>query len=304
MSPSNKTSDGRPGTESHPRPAHLASGWETLDQAARDAAYNNQAAVSDSAALVDIRNRLSATFRDRHADHLDLPYAAGDRCRWDLFPGAEASAPCLVLIHGGWWHYNSRENFACCVAGALECGWSAALPGYTLAPDASLTQIVTEIGQALDWLADNGPRHGIAGPILLSGWSAGGHLAAMWIDHPLVCAGLAISGVFDLAPIRDTYINRALQLTDTELATLSPARLQPSRKPLTVAYGDRELPEMRRQSADFAAWRQAHGCPGGSVAIAGADHFRILDALSRRDGELMQVVARLVDRAELPSSGS
>jgi hypothetical protein len=38
-------------------------------------------------------------------------------------------------------------------AAVFARGWSAALPGYTLAPDATFTQIVQEVRDALDWLA-------------------------------------------------------------------------------------------------------------------------------------------------------
>jgi acetyl esterase/lipase len=86
------------------------------------------------------------------------------------------------------------------VEGVAAHGWSVAIPGYSLAPDASLTQIVGEISQSLDWLAANGESYGVSGPAFLSGWSAGGHLTAMALDHPRVTAGLAISGVYDTRP--------------------------------------------------------------------------------------------------------
>ena len=82
---------------------------------------------------------------------------------------------------------------------------SAALPGYTLAPEASLTQITNELRSAFDWLNAKGAEHGIAGPIIVTGWSAGGHLTAFLLDHPRVAAGLSISGVFELAPLRQLY---------------------------------------------------------------------------------------------------
>ena len=151
-----------------------------------------------------------------------MALAAGRRST--LFPAASSRAPCLVFIHGGYWQRNSREQFAHYAKGARAIGWSAALPGYTLAPEASLTEIVAEIGTALDWLIAEGPRYGIKGPIILAGWSAGAQLAVMNLDHPGVAAGLAISGVFDLAPIRETFLDGALRLTDAEIQHLSPLR--------------------------------------------------------------------------------
>jgi arylformamidase len=83
--------------------------------------------------------------------------------------------------------------------GAKECPTSAALCGYTLAPEASLTQITNELKSAFDWLDATAGEHGVQGPIIVTGWSAGGHLTSFILDHPTVAAGLAISGVFDLA---------------------------------------------------------------------------------------------------------
>src|SRR4051812_27864611 len=123
--------------------------WAKLDQAARNAAYDNNAAVAGSAALIEQRNAASAAFRAAHAGALDLPYAQGERTRFDLYPAAEKSAPCLVFIHGGYWQRNSREAFAMLAEGVLAQGWSAAMPGYTLAPAATLTQIADEITLAL-----------------------------------------------------------------------------------------------------------------------------------------------------------
>ena len=127
----------------------------------RDAAYNNSNAVKNSAELNAAREAQSAAFRKAHPEHLDIPYGPGERNKWDLFPAADPNAPCLVFIHGGYWQRNSREMFANLIAGPYAHGWAAALPGYTLAPDASLTEIVAEINAALDWLAAQrrGARH-------------------------------------------------------------------------------------------------------------------------------------------------
>ena len=130
-------------------------GWATLSQAARDAAYNNNLAVADSAALIERRNAASAAFRKQHPAGLDVPYGPGPRQRWDLFAANSAAAPCLVFIHGGYWQRNTREDFAAFAEGVMSHGWSAAMVGYTLAPDVSLKAIVGEIGQALDWLGQN-----------------------------------------------------------------------------------------------------------------------------------------------------
>jgi acetyl esterase/lipase len=268
-----------------------------MSRAARDAAYNNAAAVAGSSQIVERWVAASAALRAQRSKHIDLPYGEGERNKWDLFPGDDPKAPCLVWIHGGYWQMRNRETFSCFAEGVLARGWSAALPGYTLAPAATLTQIVQEIRSALDWLSAEGSAHGIAGPIILSGWSAGGHLTAMALDHPSVRAGLAIAGIFELGPIRDTYLNERLKLTEEEIATLSPLRLSSVRKPLAISYGTAELPALVRESRDYHAHRAQSHLPGPLIPIPNANHFTIMDEIRSPNGALTRAVMRLMEDA-------
>jgi arylformamidase len=264
----------------------LMAKWGMLSQAERDAAYNNSAAVADSAVLNAAREVASSAFRSANGMHLDLRYGKRERNTWDLFPQSNPDAPCIVFIHGGYWQRNSKEQFANLIAGPHARGWAAALPGYTLAPDASLTEIVAEIHAALDWLGVHGLAHGINGKVVLSGWSAGGHLTAMCLGHPLVQAGLAISGVFELGPVRDTYLNEKLRLTEEEIVSLSPMRLKLVEKPLAFAYGTAELPPLVSDSRDLHALRSAAHLPGTLIPVPRADHFTIVHELRDADGVL------------------
>ncbi len=277
------------------RGAQARMNWGTMSRAERDAAYNNSAAVPGSPALNAHREQRSAAFRAAHPDRLDLAYGPRERNRWDLFPARDPGAPCLVFIHGGYWQSRTREEFASLIEGPHALGWSCALPGYTLAPDASLTEIVAEISAALDWLAAQGPAHGIAGPVVLSGWSAGGHLTAMALGHPLVRAGLAISGLFELGPIRDTYLNERLRLSDDEIAAASPLRLPVVPKPLAIAYGSAELPPLVADSRDLHARRAAAHAPGPLLAVPGADHFTVVLELQSATGALTRQLPLLLD---------
>jgi acetyl esterase/lipase len=276
------------------RPSDPRLNWAALSQAERDAAYDNNAAVKSSAALIAERNQASEALRAARNALLDLPYGDRERAKIDLYPADSPKAPCLVFLHGGYWQRNSREVFAMLVEGVAAHGWSVAIPGYSLAPDVSLTEIVAEISRSLDWLAQNGGAYGISGPVVLSGWSAGAQLVAMALDHPRVTAGLAISGVYDLAPIRDTGLNNALKLTDQEIARLSPLRLPAVHKRLDIAYGTSELPALVFDSIRFHEARMAAGAPGRLVPIAGADHFSILGELRRPDGALVDIARELV----------
>jgi acetyl esterase/lipase len=277
------------------RPADPRANWNTLSQAERDAAYDNGKAVTNSAALIAERNAASEQARASLKSVLDLPYGPHERNKIDLYPASDPNAPCLVFIHGGYWQRNSREVFAMLVEGIAAHGWSVAIPGYTLAPEASLTEIVAEIRASLDWLAAKGAKHGVAGPVITSGWSAGGHLVAMTLDHPAVAAGLAISGVYELAPIRDTELNDKLKLTDAEVETLSPLRLPVVNKRLDIAYGSNELPALVLDSIHLHEQRVAAGATGRLLPIDGADHFTILAELRRPEGALVKAALALVE---------
>ena len=265
---------------------------------ARNLAYNNVAHVGSDFARQKTEDwaAASASLREQRPMHLDLAYASGERTKWDLYPGANPKAPCFVYIHGGYWQRGSREIFACLAEGVLAHGWSAALPGYTLAPEASLTQIANELRKALDWLDANAADHGIEGPVIVTGWSAGGHLTALMLDHHKVTAGLSISGVFELAPLRDSpHVNDKLKLTEVEIETLSPMRRPGVNKPLAIAYGTGELPAMIASSRDYHAYRARMHIAGGLIPIVNANHFTIPDGLRQPGSDLTRAVLHIAE---------
>jgi hypothetical protein len=274
--------------------------WGLISRKERDAAYNNSAAVAGSAGYAARWEAASAELRKAKPEHIGLSYLPKERTKWDLFPSVDASKPCLIHIHGGYWQFRSKDTFTCLAEGVAAHGWSVALPGYTLAPDASLTEIVAELRAALDWFELHRRDYGIAGPLLLTGWSAGGHLTAMLLDHPSVIAGLAISGIYELGPLRDTYINEKLRLSDEEMAALSPLRLPPVNKPKAIAYGTRELAALADSSRGLHAKRAAEHIPGDLVPVAGTDHFTILETLRDPNGVLTKCALRLIEDFSRP----
>jgi arylformamidase len=272
--------------------------WMTMSLEARNLAYNNVAHVGPEFAQKKTESWAAASkvLRERRPKHLDLAYASGERTKWDLYPATDPGAPCFVHIHGGYWQRGSKEAFACLAEGALAHGWSAALPGYTLAPEASLTRIASELRAAFDWLDARGAEHGIAGRVIVTGWSAGGHLTALMLDHPKVAAGLAISGVFELAPLRDSpHVNDQVRLTEVEIETLSPVRRPGVDKPLSIAYGTGELPAMIATSRDYHAYRAGAHLPGDLIPVPNTNHFTILDQLRDRGSRLTRAVLEMAE---------
>ena len=265
--------------------------YRGMDRPALDAAYNNTEAVGLARRdqYVAARVARSDAFRKAHAGRFDLRYGSGPRQRLDVFPCGAAGAPTLVFIHGGYWQQNDKEPFAFIGEGLLPTGFNLAVVEYTLAPAARMDAIVAEIRAAVAWTLDHAKEFGgDPGRVFVSGHSAGGHLTAMAMTDSRVAGGLAISGIFDLEPIRLNYLNEKLGLDTTEAQRNSPLLHLPSRAaPLVVTVGLGELPELIRQSEEFAAAWQKRGLPGRYAPIAGHDHFSILDELARPDGKLV-----------------
>jgi acetyl esterase/lipase len=254
-----------------------------MDRAALDAAYNNSAAVKNSAQIVADWQARSDRVRAKYPDGLDLKYGPAPRNRIDFFE-AKKDSPLLVFIHGGYWQMRAKELFAFVVPGPLAHGISVALVGYTLAPEKRMDAIVGEIRTAISYLDSRANR------MIVSGWSAGGHLAAMAMQHPAANAGLAISGLYDLEPIRHCYVNDKLRLDAMEASRNSPISMPAFSEPITIAYGRKELPELCRQSEAYAK-----RVPQAKLlALPNHDHFTILEELASPDGSLTREVLTLV----------
>jgi acetyl esterase/lipase len=235
--------------------------------------------------------------RARHPQYLDLRYGPRERNRIDVLK-ANTGGPTLVFIHGGYWQTRAKENFTFCAAGPMAHCINVALIGYTLAPDATLDQIVDEVRTAIDTLVGELPTlGGDPEQIVVSGWSAGGHLSSMVLGHPRIKAGLLISGVYDLEPIRHSYLNVKLGLDEAMSRRNSPVS-QPGgvSKPLVIVAGSGELPLLRKQSADFAAHRAIHGLPVVYEEIPGANHFTMMDELASPKGRLTTLVRQLFEQ--------
>lgn len=271
--------------------------WQSLDREALDLGLNNSVAVSGSVDMVAGWEQRSADLRKRHPAHIDLRYGPRERNRIDFLKAGD-SAPTLLFIHGGYWQTRSKEVFTVVAEGPMAHGINVAMIGYTLAPEATLDEIVAEIHAGIDHLAGQLPALGAAdGAIVVSGWSAGGHLTAMALSHPKVRAGMAISGIYDLEPIRHSYLNEKLQ-ADEALSRRNSPLLQEGGplKPLSLVVGSAELPLLRRQTADFAGHRARHGLPVTYEEIPGANHFTILYEMMSPKGRITTLIRQLFER--------
>ncbi len=280
-----------------PIPSHL----QTREQFT--AAYDNLSVIDDADSVVSALRERSRAFHAAHACVADVPYGPGPRQVYDWYPARcedPASAPVLVFIHGGYWQARDKRDFCCVGSGPLAAGLHLVMAEYTLAPQSSLPGMVTEIGRLLDALSTHPVLGGQArrGPrLVLSGHSAGAHLAAMHRMHGAVAGVLAISGLFDLEPIRRGALNDALGLDEAQVADCSPQfRVGPG-APTVVAVGGAELPELQRQSREYAEALRGAAQITRLIDVSGANHLSILAELESREGALLAEALALVERA-------
>jgi len=270
--------------------------WRSMSQEERDLGLNNGVAVKGSVEMVGGWEQRSGEMRRRYGEHIDLRYGPRERNRIDFLKARE-NAPTLLFIHGGYWQARAKEVFTIFAEGPMAHGINVALIGYTLAPDATLDEIVAEIHAGIDHLAVQLPELGGGKGIVVSGWSAGGHLTAMALSNPNVRAGVAISGIYDLEPIRHSYLNVKLGLDEASSRRNSPM-MQPGgpMKPLALVVGGGELPLLRKETADFAGHRARYGLPVTYEEIPGADHFSIMKEMAAPSGRITTLIRQLFER--------
>ncbi|MGH8638474.1 MAG: alpha/beta hydrolase [Burkholderiales bacterium] len=266
--------------------------------------YNARAAVPEHAEIFASYQERSRRARLNRPCYLDAAYGDGLLETLDVFPASGPSRAVVTFIHGGYWRSRDKADFSFLADALCPAGFTLAVPNYALCPRVSIEHIVRQMLKAHAWVYRNIAAYGGRGEKLLaSGHSAGAHLAAMmaacdWHRHEpdlppnLVQGALAVSGIYDLMPLRRTSMNEDLRLDENAARVASPVTYRPSRSvAITAAVGSRESSEFRRQNGLLAEhWPH---CRCETLELADADHFTILQHLARPDGELFQALERL-----------
>lgn len=239
----------------------------------------------------------------------DVRYGEGAGETLDIFPTPHANAPVLVFIHGGYWRSSDKAMHAFIAPSFTSEGALVVVPNYALCPEVGIEHIALQMTRALAWVHRNAALYG-GDPrrIVVAGHSAGGHLAAMMLScrwktvdpalpANLVGGALAISGVFDLEPLRHApFLQSDLRLTSAAVKRLSPAFFPRPRKPLYTGVGLNESAEFRRQSALIRDQWGPSGVPVNET-IPGVDHYTILHGLADPRGRLHKMALRLLGLA-------
>lgn len=224
---------------------------------------------------------------------LNLRYDPESSETLDLFNAGE-NRPVLLFIHGGYWRALSKGHSSFMAPMLAANGIATAVPDYTLSPNASLTEITRQMRTALAHLWHNSESLGInRNRIVVAGSSAGGHLAATlampgWqsafgLPDKAVHACCPISGLFELAPIAASHVQAWLNLSEAEVATLSPLRHIAGTAPSLIAVAQHEAAGFHRQSASYAA---ALNAP--LLSIPTRNHFDVILDLVQAETALSQ----------------
>jgi arylformamidase len=274
------------------------------DRAALDAEYDNRAKVARALEWLARYGAESARARAELPMRFDVAYGAHHAQRLDVFGAATAApAPIQIFFHGGYWHRLDKADFSFVVRGLRPSGAVTVVANYGLVPSVDLDTLVGQCRAAVVWVHGHARELGGDGRrIFVSGHSAGGHLVAMLLATDWAALGApadvvkgacAISGLYDLEPIRLCYLNDVLALTPEAARRNSPVLLPPpATGSLLLAVGGDEGPEYHRQTDDLAAaWRGG----GGALDVldmAGHDHFSIVGELEAPDRPLARAIQR------------
>ena len=269
------------------------------DRPALDAEYNNRVKVKDAMAWIARYGAESARARAELPMRFDVPYGPHHAERLDVFPAdGRGPAPIHVFVHGGYWHRLDKADFSFVVRGLRPAGALTVVINYALIPSVDLDTLVAQCRRAVAWVHEHAAElGGDPARLFVSGHSAGGHLTAMllatdWrtLGRPAdtVKGGCAISGLYDLEPIRLCYLNDVLGLTPDVARRQSPITLPAPAGSLILAVGADEGPEYHRQTNELAmAWGVK---PAAILDLPGHNHFSVVAELESPRSALARAI--------------
>lgn len=272
------------------------------DQQALDREYNNRAKVPDHGDWLVRYPRESAAARAALPVRLDVAYGSHPGETLDVFPASgPRPAPIQVFIHGGYWHRLDKVDFSFVARAFQPAGATVVVINYALIPTVDMDELVRQCRAAVAWVYRHAASFGgDANRIHVSGHSAGGHLVAMlmatdWkafgVPADVIKGGAGMSGLYDLEPIRLSYLNDVLKLSPEDARRNSPVHLAPPRGgTLLLAVGGDEGPEYHRQTDDLAAAWRKKGLACEVMDLPGFNHFSIIAQLEDPKSELSRAI--------------
>lgn len=283
--------------------------YQTMDHETLEREYSPSSCIDDIMVFINqyidesarARDQLKGVFRP------DIKYGPEDRSHMDVFiPKGDGPFPIHVFIHGGYWQELSKDESCFAAPNFVSHGVIFIALDYTLAPQATMFEIVDQARRGIISVVKNAHKfNGDPQNITISGSSAGGHLVAEilstdWqkygFDSCPIKGALAISGVYDLAPLVSTYINEPLKMTAQDAQKISPLNHIPTDCcPIIVTYGENETSEFKRQSHEYMDACLRAGTECSYVDMPVVNHFDIVLDLNKKDSPLFQAVLNQIE---------
>lgn len=232
----------------------------------------------------------------------DIAYGTEPAEKLDLFFPKDLGGKCPVhlFIHGGYWRMFSKADFSFVANTITSAGAIAAIMDYDLMPDVRMDKIVSQIHQAIQWLAENiGPYQGDTARFSISGHSAGAHLATFAFRKGAVglrpIRAFLLSGIYDLKPLQSSFLQPLINLTDQEVAAFSPLRHRHETDTrVTAAFGERETDPFKCQGTDFIKHLDRQGTSATAHMLQGADHMTAVRDLGTPESEAGELLIQTI----------
>jgi len=278
-------------------------------QAQIDAQYNPSLALAPNDQPMEHFANQAQHARSSLRCTLNVPYGPTLAETLDIFPAEVPNAPVFVFIHGGYWRALDSKDFSGVALGLHPLGITTVVINYALCPFVTVDEITRQVRAATAWVLRNIDQHGgDPSRVAVGGHSAGGHLTAMCLqtewtrDYGLpqdpLAAAIAFSGLYDLEPLRYSYLQPMIQLDDGVIHRNSPAFMtRPCRTPLWITWGGQESPEFARQSRIYHDAWQAAGNTSTLQAQADANHFTVIHGLEEPASAVCQWLSRTLQTA-------
>lgn len=264
--------------------------------------FNPRNAVPDFERYFERCRDRSAETATRLRIEQDIRYGKGPLQLLDHYPGSDARAPLVVYIHGGYWRGLDKGLFRFIAEPLVARGIPVVSLNYDLCPSVTVPEIILQCIDGIRFVGGDPARFGGNGHVLLTGDSAGAHLAAMamiedWEKHGLavdfVDGAALLTGVYDIEPVLHVSVNADIRLTPEMVEPCSPMRHPPKRQlPLFMAVGGAEPAGWIAQTMDYAEVCRRAGCKVDVTLVPNENHFSM--SLARGDAA-HPLAARIID---------
>ena len=280
------------------------------DQAAIDAAFDPERRAGPRGPYLERYIRESEEARRTLDCRLDVPYGPNPRESLDIFPSRRPGSPVVMFIHGGYWRALSCKEFSFVARGLVPHDITVAVMNYGLCPQVSIADITRQSHAAAAFLAQSVSRSaGDPDGIFALGHSAGGQQVGMLLSHneepgfstgggpALIKGGITISGIFDVRPLRRSWLQPTLKLTEEAAADQSPLLKVPSRSaPSLVFVGGEESPALIRQSLAYHTARTQARLQSEYDLLEGLNHYQAIVPLLDPESSLTARIVAFIRR--------